>query len=510
MINSKNMKTLSSVEIRSLALSFLLLASGAVGDAQTLLQPGTPVVGQCLNKSDPGCVIPNLFGPGGITLFNNPAFPHFAHFIGSAQETLNQGVGTAIATQLAILPIVSPSSGFTFKYDSSAGVFVRSTTSFGPIYTERAETIGRGKFAFGTSYQRFRFSSLDGINLRNVPAVFTHIPDTGNGGAVEAYESDVIKTNNSLDLNMDQTVFYGTVGITDRLDVSVSIPFVSVRFGAASAADIIRVSGQSFYAFPGATSTTVNPHEFDANGSLTNSYAANGSASGIGDVTFRVKGNIYRGENIQVAAVVDIRTASGNAREFLGSGATGIKPFLAISSGNRFSPHLNLGYQWNGSSILAGNLTGTTLSEVNTVPQGAAPGTAPSDQVAISNGSATTGRLPSQIIYSLGFDFGATRRLTLAADYLGQTLINTPRVFQTTYNTQPPPLSLAPAPMASQPLPTITAGKDTIGVSSGSVGFKYNLFSQFLLTGNILFRLDNKGLRQDVTPMVALSYAFGK
>src|SRR5580698_3112708 len=234
MINSKNMKTLSSVEIRSLALSFLLLASGAVGDAQTLLTPGTPVVGQCLNKTDPGCVLPNLFGSGGITLANNPNFPHFAHFIGSAQETLNQGVGTAIATQLAILPIISPSSGFTFKYDSSAGVFVRSTTSFGPIYTERAETIGRGKFAFGTSYQRFRFSSLDGINLRNVPAVFTHIPDTGNGGAVEAYESDVIKTNNSLDLNMDQTVFYGTVGITDRLDVSVSIPFVSVRFGAAS------------------------------------------------------------------------------------------------------------------------------------------------------------------------------------------------------------------------------------------------------------------------------------
>src|SRR5580698_1754072 len=219
MINSKNMKTLSSVEIRSLALSFLLLASGAVGDAQTLLQPGTPVVGQCLNKSDPGCVIPNLFGPGGITLFNNPAFPHFAHFIGSAQETLNQGVGTAIATQLAILPIVSPSSGFTFKYDSSAGVFVRSTTSFGPIYSERADTIGRGKVSFGLSYQRFRFGSLDGINIHNIPAVFSHVPGTGPGGADEPYEADVIRTANNLNLNMDQTMLYATVGLMKNLDV---------------------------------------------------------------------------------------------------------------------------------------------------------------------------------------------------------------------------------------------------------------------------------------------------
>jgi len=29
------------------------------------------------------------------------------------------------------------------------------------------------------------------------------------------------------------------------------------------------------------------------------------------------------------------------------------------------------------------------------------------------------------------------------------------------------------------------------------------------LTADILFRLDNKGLRQNVTPLVALSYAFG-
>src|ERR1700747_1717545 len=152
-----------SIALILLALPILILTSYP-SSAQTILTPGTVVIGQCQgHESEPGCVLPNLFGPTGITLTSK--FPHFAHFIGSAQQILNQGVGTEIATQLAILPIISPSSGFTYQYDSAAGAFVRSTTSFGPIYTERAETIGRGKFSFGLSYQRFRFGSLDGVDL---------------------------------------------------------------------------------------------------------------------------------------------------------------------------------------------------------------------------------------------------------------------------------------------------------------------------------------------------------
>jgi len=118
------------------ALAALAVASTVCRAQPITLVPGTVVTGQCQgHESEPGCVLPNLFGPQGLTLANNPAFPHYAHFIGSAQETLNQGVGTAIATQLAVLPIISPSSGFTFAYDAASGVFVRSTTSFGPIYT---------------------------------------------------------------------------------------------------------------------------------------------------------------------------------------------------------------------------------------------------------------------------------------------------------------------------------------------------------------------------------------
>jgi hypothetical protein len=439
-------------------------------------------------------VLPNLFGPAGLTLYSNPSssFTHYAHFIGSAQTTLNQTLSSAIATQLSVLPIISPSSGFTYKYDSEAGAFVRTTTSFGPIYAERAETVGRGKVSFGASYQRFRFSNIDGIDLHKVTAVFSHVPDTGPGNTPLSYEADVIQTSNNINLNVDSTMLYGTVGLTDRVDISVAIPVVSVRMGVTSDAAIIRVSGPTFV-LPG-TGTLPNPHQFAAvPNSLTNTYVSSGSASGIGDVSFRAKVSVWRGSGAAVSAGLDVRTPTGNARELLGSGASGIKPFVVVSGvGKRFSPHLNLGYQWNGGSILAGDVTGSTVSENS------------SGMVVIQNGPAFKQNLPSQLSYTVGADFGATRRVTFAFDYLGQTLIDAPRVFRDTFRTRD-----IPGGTGVLTLPTITGGKDTAAFSSGALGFKYNLFGSLLLTGNVLFRLDNKGLRQDVTPLVALSYAFG-
>ncbi len=486
--------------------SFAQTTSCPAGQATCPLMEGVVITGQCNGHgSEPGCVLPNLFGPQG---FNLPSSFHYAHFIGSAQQLLNTTLSTAIATQIATLPIISPSSGFTFEYDPSAGVYVRSTTSFGPVYSERAETIGRGKVSVGASYQRFRFGSIDGINLHNIPAVLTHVPGTGPGGTKEPYEADVIQTSNDLSLRMDQTVVFGTVGVTDHLDISVAVPITSVRFVAGSDANIIHVSGAyvTFACPPGTMlqlcgMTIPNPHTF-AGGGLSNTYPSAGSAAGIGDATFRAKYSIYRGPTLQVAAALDVRAPSGDAREFLGSGALGVKPFVIISANRRFAPHLNLGYQWNGKSILAGNITGATFS-------------APSGVEDITNGPATKASLPGQLSYSLGADYGATKRLTLSFDYLGQTLFDAPRVFLGTTTTKDDSHACSVyqgttyCGMAPMTLPTITGGKDSIALSNAALGLKYNLFNQLILTADALFRMDNKGLRQTVTPLIALSYAFG-
>jgi hypothetical protein len=478
-----------SARCSSLWAILTLCLSATIGFGQTTeLVPGTVVTGQCqFLKGSPGCVLPNLFGDKGLTLYASPVFPHYAHFTGSAQETLNQTISTAIATQLAILPLISPASGFTYKFDSSTGVFVPTTSSFGPIYTERADTIGRHKFSIGTSYQRFRFQTLDGIDLKNIPAVFSHVPIEGGF----TFESDVIATNNSLDLHMDQTMVYATFGLTDRIDLSVAVPFVSVRTSASSYAQIYRVSGEMV---PINGRIVPNPHSFTADhNSLTNIYSASGNGEGIGDVTVRGKVNFLQREKWRAAVIVDVRTPTGDPWQWLGSGAVGVKPFVAISGGKRFSPHVNVGYQWNGSSILAGNLTGATITEDEAA-----------GKTYITNGPAQKADLPDVFFYSAGFDAGATKRITVAVDYLGQTVINAPRVFSSTFYT-----ANIPGGTGTLALPTVTGGMDNIGLNSMAVGAKVRLFGNLLLTGDVLFRLDNRGLRQDVTPLVALSYTGG-
>src|SRR5215471_18511645 len=103
-------------------------------------------------------LIPTLFGPTGLKLQSQTLLPdgstHSAHFNNAFQSEFTQ-FNIALASQLAAIPLPSPASGFTYTFDSSLGVFQRSTQSFGPILTERAETIGKGKFSSGISYQHF-------------------------------------------------------------------------------------------------------------------------------------------------------------------------------------------------------------------------------------------------------------------------------------------------------------------------------------------------------------------
>ena len=100
----------SIAHFRRIGTAGLLLAgvfsSACFGQGPQPLVPDTGVTGQCRGRTgDPGCVLPNLFGATGLTVYPMSAFPHYAHFLGSAQTTLNQTLSTAIATQLAVLNV---------------------------------------------------------------------------------------------------------------------------------------------------------------------------------------------------------------------------------------------------------------------------------------------------------------------------------------------------------------------------------------------------------------------
>ena len=54
---------------------------------------------------------------------------------------------------------------------------MQEATSFGPVLTDRAETLGKRRIFVGVSYEYFDFDKADNVNLKNFGAVYTHEPE---------------------------------------------------------------------------------------------------------------------------------------------------------------------------------------------------------------------------------------------------------------------------------------------------------------------------------------------
>jgi hypothetical protein len=455
---------------RALGLSCLLLtaASAAWADCSNTITSATGTTSGALQTSTDaalGCVVHDLYGPGGLTLAN--PF-HSAHFDNSSQANLTP-LNTAVGSQLSLLPLASPASGYTFTLDPATSVYTRSTQSFGPILSERAETIGRNKIFIGFTFQHYSFDKIDNFDIHNFPAVFGHI-DLGH---VNLFENDVITTVNNIDLTVNQSTIFGTVGLTNTLDVSVAVPIVNANMTATSTASIFRTAAPN-PADPSADPVTGQFHYFDPadpNGSTKKTFVNSSSASGIGDVIIRAKQNLVRNDKAGIAVGVDVRLPTGDETNFLGSGAAGFKPFVIGSARmGPVSPHVNLGYQWNGDSVLAGDIsTGMKAS------------------------------LPNQFFWTLGADVGA-KRLTFAFDVLGERVMDAPRLTQTTFTTVAG--ALEPATTFNQ----ISEATGNINLVNGSAGVKVSLGGNFLAIGNVLFKMNDGGLRANVSPMFGISY----
>lgn len=438
-----------------------LLSTVAWADCSTATVVSNTGTLQTSSDTTLGCVVRNLYGENGLVL-PNPT--HSAHFTNESQANLTP-LNASIGTQLTLLPLASPASGYTFTFDPAAGVYTRSSQTFGPILSERSETIGRGRIFVGFTFQHYNFDTIDGFDLHNFPVVFGH--DHLNGDP--QFEKDIIYTQNSINLNINQSTFFATYGITNRLDVSVAVPIVDAMIDASSNASIIRVAapiaGQQAHFFDAA-----NPQ------SSTNKVFTNtSSATGIGDVTIRGKGTLWKNDTSGIALGLDLRLPSGDERNFLGSGALGVKPFLAASK--RFgpaAPHVNLGYEWNGDSLLAGDIAANQKAS-----------------------------LPDQFIWTVGSDVRVARFATLALDVLGQRVIDAPRLVRATFNTQPS--DLVTTSLSFQEISKIN---ESFNIVNGSVGVKVSLGHNYLATANLLIKLNDGGLRDKYAPLFGISKTF--
>ena len=405
-------------------------------------------------------IFTDLYGPNGLIVDSEATLPgeqpHSSHFNNDFQANFGQ-FGTAMVSQFVTLPLPSPASGFTFRFDPSTGVFQRTTESFGPILAARADTIGAHRWSFGFAAQRFTFDTVEGLDLHQVPAVFTHDDAQQLGG-----RQDVVTTLNSVEATTNQFTTFVTVGVTDRFDVSLALPIVSSSLTVASNATIQRLG-------------TTNPltHFFrQADGTVgnTRTFTAIGDASGMGDVTVRLKTLVGKGTSGAMAVGVDVRLPTGDAMNLLGTGAVGVQPFMILSTTmQRVSPHVNLGYQWNGSSVLAGN-----------------PATGESAD------------FPDQAVYAAGADVAVNPHLTLAFDLLGRYVMNAERIHPQDFH----------ALDGTSVFRDIGFSPSSFNVLSGSLGMKLQIVDRLLLDANVLFALDNHGVRDKVTPLVGFELSF--
>src|SRR3954468_11225415 len=138
-----------------------------------------------------------------------------------AAQATSVTISRALAANLATLPVTSSSGAFVYRLNPELGTVQRSTHSFGAFFTDRAATVGRGQASFGLTMQQFRFTSLDGRDLRDGSLI-----TMANQFTDEAVPFDVDRL--TLDVNASVATLYGNVGITDRLDIGFALPFVAL------------------------------------------------------------------------------------------------------------------------------------------------------------------------------------------------------------------------------------------------------------------------------------------
>jgi len=119
---------------------------------------------------------------GGTADPNNPAAIqlHADHFIPAARAengSLISFISNAVSGNVANIPVSATSGGSTFRFEG--GVPVRTSVSPGPVFAERAQTLGRGRVFVGANINHLHFATLRGVRLNGIEMTFTHENVTG-------------------------------------------------------------------------------------------------------------------------------------------------------------------------------------------------------------------------------------------------------------------------------------------------------------------------------------------
>lgn len=296
-------------------------------------------------------VIPDLYGGNGFQADPNFAGNRSNDFGNAVFDSFNEltnGIG-AQTGQFAVNSTVA-----AYRFDVERGVPVEVTKSLGPLFAERADTLGKGRFDFQVVWSNANYKKFNGQKLSSLSEDVS--PTAGPGTPPNSPGLDEL-----LQINLDVKVitnfvgFFGTYGITDNWDVNLLVPLINNKIKAKAKATMLDANGvpctqggncSGIYVINGTAPGTGDPSKDSSSADKT----------GIGDVLLRTKYNFLKNHEIlpDLGVRGGVSFPTGNEDNFMGVGEFRFEG-LAVASKYYSSPIGVIGPHVNTGFVLVNN-----------------------------------------------------------------------------------------------------------------------------------------------------------
>ena len=425
----------------------------------------------------------SMFGDNGIVLTDvptqpnpnapapNPSATHDAHFTSSSLATLGLLV-RQLAPNAADFPAISTAPGLTFRYNPPLQIFERSSGSLGPVFVERPQTLGRGKFDLGFSYLYIDFDELDGKDLDRLSFRGLQHNDCCAPGDVPSPSLPTFETDTAdlffekFTLRSHVVSFFATYGVTDRWDVNFLLPVVFTDLKVQARAVLNNESLTDTHFFDLDTQRTTERRSIDDD------------KTGFGDLLLRTKYQLLDDDRIDFALGLTLRVPTGDEDNFQGIGDTTLLPFFSIATEfDRIHVHASSGIEVNFDD---------------------------SDR--------------SRVRYAGGVTLQIIEQLALFIDVIGSSNLTTDRISVTVpqfvnaplADGVPGPSDVPPSDVPGDAIPNFRtfSRRFSTDIVDLSVGLKANVYGAVVGYAGVFVPLNDDGLRADVIPAFGLEVSF--
>jgi hypothetical protein len=355
-------------------------------------------------------------------------------------------IGPVLAATVAeTYPVASASSSIVYRYDPTIDAPVLRPGLPGPIFGERAETVGQGRLDLTASYSFVRLATINGeplddlVNQRTVGSHFLFFPVSGGVILKDGRFTTVLPVHATVDIGVDAHIFSAslTYGVTPDLDVNVTLPVIRTSLDLETTSIVPDPRFPSFALKPGSPLAG------------TDVLSASAESAGVGDLLLRAKYIVRRGAPADIALGLGLSLPTGSADNFQGTGTTRVLPALIASRvfGDRVELLANVGMELDANDVGRSAVRWALGGTISLLPE----------------------RLAAPIVFLGRHEIGAPAEP-----------IRVPFFFQ-------------------------IERSDAV---DASVGLRWRFFETALLSANALVPINRSGLRANVVPTVNVEWRF--